>query len=69
MKLVDVVGVDSNDLTESIYAAVPRANRVSVGFFLKSHVNKIMGGLTLRGCPDAGRKVWIYWMEKQSVNG
>ena len=30
---------DSNDLTESIDAAVPRANRVSLGFFLKTHVS------------------------------
>jgi hypothetical protein len=57
---------NSDDLTESIYAAVPKANRVSLGFFLKTHVNKIMGGLTLRGRPDAGRKVWIYWMESKT---
>jgi hypothetical protein len=56
--------IDSNDLTESISAAVPKANRVSLGFFLKANVNKIMGGLTLRGHQDLGRKLWVYRMEK-----
>jgi hypothetical protein len=55
--------IDSNDLSESISAAVPKANRVALGFFLKANVNKIMGGLTLRSRQDLGRKLWVYRME------
>jgi hypothetical protein len=49
-----------DDLGEIIHAAVPKANRVSLGRFLKANENKIIGGLTLRSKYDNHSKMWRY---------
>lgn len=45
-----------DDLGDIIYAAVPKANRISMGLFLKTNENKIIGGLTLRSQYDNHEK-------------
>jgi hypothetical protein len=49
-----------DDLSDIIYAVVPKANRLSLGHFLKANENKIVGGLTLRSRFDSHQKSWAY---------
>ncbi len=49
-----------DDLSDIIYAVVPKANSLSLGRFLKANENKIIGGLTLRSRFDGHKKSWMY---------
>lgn len=64
-ELMDAALEATNDLNEVISTAVQKANRLSVGHFLKANQNRIVGGLTLRAEYDKKSKGWQYLIATQ----